>query len=156
MPKGDLQFRAATRDDVASIVRLLSDDPLGAKRENYRDPLPAEYYDAFRAIDQDRNSELIVASASGQVVGVLQLTIIPYLTYTGGWRALIEGVRVDKAVRSEGVGRAMLEWAIERAKQRGCHMVQLTTDRSRSEARHFYESLGFEATHDGMKLHIGK
>jgi GNAT superfamily N-acetyltransferase len=154
MSKGDLVFRAASRDDVTGIVRLLADDPLGAKRERYQDPLPSDYYNAFSAIDKDPNNELVVACKDDHVVGVLQLTFIPYLTYQGGWRALIEGVRVDASLRSEGVGRAMFEWAIARAKRRGCHLVQLTTDKSRPNARRFYESLGFQTTHDGMKLHL--
>ena len=154
MPNDDLSFRSATRDDVVHIVRLLADDPLGAKRECYQDPLPSDYYDAFSAIDADPNNELIVACKNAQVVGVLQLTFIPYLTYQGGWRALIEGVRVDTTLRSKGVGQAMFEWAISRAKQRGCHLVQLTMDKSRPDARRFYENLGFQATHEGMKLHL--
>ena len=154
MPNGDLSFRTATQDDVVNIVRLLGDDPLGAKRECYQDPLPSDYYDAFSAIDADPNNELVVTCKNEQVVGVLQLTFIPYLTYQGGWRALIEGVRVDATLRSKGVGRAMFEWAISRAKQRDCHVVQLTMDKSRPDAKRFYESLGFKATHDGMKLHL--
>ncbi|MBT8400992.1 MAG: GNAT family N-acetyltransferase [Rhodothermia bacterium] len=155
-PIGDLEFRAAARDDVRSIVRLLADDPHGSNREDFGDPLPEDYYNAFEAIDEDRNNELVVACSNGRVVGVLQLTFIPHLTYTGGWRAQIEGVRIDAALRSTGVGRTMLEWAIERARERGCHVVQLTTDRLRHEAKRFYEGLGFEATHDGMKLHLNQ
>ncbi len=154
MTKDDLVFRTASRDDVVNIIRLLADDPLGAKRERYQDPLPSNYYNAFSAIDGDPNNELVVACKSEQVVGVLQLTFIPYLTYQGGGRALIEGVRVDATLRSKGVGRTMFEWAISRAKQRGCQLVQLTMDKSRPDTRRFYESLGFQATHDGMKLHL--
>ena len=150
----DLIFRAADRTDVPNIVRMLSDDPLGATRERFGDPLPPAYYKAFETIDADPNNELIVACVSGEVVGMFQLTFIPYLTYQGRWRALIEGVRVDARVRSQGVGRKMFEWAIARAKERGCHVVQLTTNRARPDARRFYESLGFAATHDGMKLHL--
>lgn len=154
MPNDDVSFRSATRDDVVHIVRLLADDPLGAKRERYQDPLPSDYYDAFSAIDADPNNELVVACKNAQVVGVLQLTFIPYLTYQGRWRALIEGVRVDATLRSKGVGQAMFEWAIARAKERGCHLVQLTTDKSRPDATRFYERLGFRTSHDGMKLHL--
>jgi len=90
------------------------------------------------------------------VVGVLQLTFIPYLTYQGGWRALIEGVRVARGARSQGLGKALLEWAIARARERGCVMVQLTTDKSRPDAKRFYDGLGFVASHEGMKLHFGR
>jgi GNAT superfamily N-acetyltransferase len=109
---------------------------------------------AFRAIDGDTNNELIVACRDGKAVGVLQLTFIPYLTYQGGWRALIEGVRVDSRTRSQGLGKALIEWAIARARERGCIMVQLTTDKTRADAKRFYEGLGFVASHEGMKLHL--
>lgn len=149
-----LSFRRAIRGDLQDIVRLLADDPLGAKRETYASPLPESYRAAFEAVDGDANNELVVAILGGRVVGVLQVTFIPYLTYRGSWRALIEGVRVDSSIRSGGIGRKMIEWAIERARQRGCHMVQLTSDKSRPDAIRFYENLGFVASHEGLKLHL--
>jgi GNAT superfamily N-acetyltransferase len=154
MTEAPLSFRRARPDDVPAIVRMLADDPLGAKRERYETPLPDSYVEAFRAIDRDANNELVVACQDGGVVGVLQLTFIPYLTYQGGWRALIEGVRVDSRARSQGLGKALLEWAIARARERGCVMVQLTTDKTRADAKRFYEGLGFVASHEGMKLHL--
>ena len=103
----DVLFRRAERPDVSDIVRLLADDPLGATRERFETPLPPSYVRAFDAIDSDPNNELVVACLDGQVVGVLQITFIPYLTYQGGWRALIEAVRVDAKLRSAGVGTAI-------------------------------------------------
>jgi ribosomal protein S18 acetylase RimI-like enzyme len=149
-----LSFRRAERSDVPRIVRLLADDPLGTKRERYETPLPSSYLDAFDAIDSDPNNEVVVACLAGEVVGVLQVTFIPGLTYQGGWRALIEGVRVDAKVRSSGLGKAMIEHAIQRSRERGCHLVQLTTDKSRPAAKRFYEAMGFLATHEGMKLNL--
>ncbi|MGE0802406.1 MAG: GNAT family N-acetyltransferase [Lautropia sp.] len=131
---------------------MLADDPLGAGRERFELPLPDGYRRAFAAIEADPNNELIVACAGAQPVGVLQLTFIPYLTYQGSWRALIEGVRVDAAWRSRGLGRRLFQWAIERARQRGCRLLQLTTDKRRPDALRFYRSLGFVASHEGMKL----
>ena len=150
--KTEPAFRRARREDVASIVRLLVDDPLGARREKHADPLPPAYYDAFAAIDADPNNELVVVDLEGEIVGVLQLTFIPYLTYQGGWRALIEGVRIDSRFRSSGLGRRLFQWAIGRAVERRCHLVQLTSDKARPDAIRFYESLGFVASHEGMKL----
>ena len=147
-------FRRARRCDLPEIVRMLADDKWGSQRENYTSPLPESYLLAFDAIDRDSNNELVVAESAGTVVGVLQLTFIPYLTYCGGWRALIEGVRVDRNVRSIGIGRKLVAWAIERAKQRGCHMVQLTSDKKRQEAIRLYEEMGFVPTHAGLKLHL--
>jgi GNAT superfamily N-acetyltransferase len=152
LPEPPPSFRRARETDVADIVRMLADDPLGATRERYATPLPEAYARAFRAIDADPNNELVVAEQGGHVVGVPQLTFIPSLTYPGGWRALVEGVRVDARLRSRELGRALFEWAIDRARERGCHLVQLTTDKSRADARRFYESLGFVASHEGMKL----
>ena len=149
-----ISFRLATRDDLDGIVRMLADDPLGARRETYASPLPESYRTAFEKIEKDPNNELVVAALGGRVVGVMQVTFIPYLTYRGSWRALIEGVRVDSSIRSSGVGRKMFEWAIERARQRGCHLVQLTSDKSRPDAIRFYETLGFVASHEGLKLHL--
>jgi GNAT superfamily N-acetyltransferase len=133
---------------------MLADDVLGAGREDFRLPLPREYVAAFDAIDRDPNNELIVTELEGRVVGVLQVTWLPYLTHRGTWRALIEGVRVDASVRSSGIGRRLFTWAIERAKEKGCGMVQLTTDKARPDALRFYESLGFVASHEGMKLKL--
>ena len=151
----NISFRQATAADLPALVQMLADDPLGQKRERYERRLPDSYQQAFAAIDADPNNELIIAHDEEQILGFFQLTFIPYLTYQGGWRALIEGVRVHKAVRSQGIGREMFVWAIERARQRGCHLIQLTTDKRRPEALEFYRALGFAASHEGMKLHFG-
>lgn len=149
-----VHVRRAVREDLEAIVRMLADDALGVRREAYSIPLPASYERAFEAIEADANNELAVACFGDIVVGVLQLTFIPCLTYQGGWRALVEGVRVDSRRRGRGIGRILIQWAISRARERRCHVIQLTTDKSRVEARSFYESLGFMATHEGMKLHL--
>ena len=147
-------FRPAVRGDLPAIVQMLADDVLGAQRESFSDPLPDSYHAAFDALDSDPNNELVVAVRDDTVVGVLQITFIPYLTHRGGWRALVEGVRVASCARAGGTGGAMLRWAIERARQRGCVMIQLTTDRARGDALRFYERLGFVASHHGMKLKL--
>lgn len=149
-----LHFRQATVEDLASIVKMLADDPLGVKRELFSEPLLPAYTSAFDAIAKDPNNELSVACLGAEVVGVLQLTYIPYLTYQGSWRALVEGVRVSESYRAQGIGQQLFEWAIERARAKGCRMVQLTTDKARPEALRFYERLGFKASHEGMKLHF--
>lgn len=147
-------FRSATRIDVAAIVRLLADDKLGQQREDYRDPLPGAYYEAFNRIDQDPNQELMVVELAKQVIGTLQLSFIPYLTYQGGIRAQIEAVRIHKDHRGAGLGKTMMKWAIERARAKGAHVLQLTTDKKRPDALLFYERLGFVASHEGMKFHL--
>lgn len=149
-----VSFRPAEAKDLSALVRMLADDPLGAKREAWGDPLPLCYTEAFEAIRNDPNNELVVAVVGGNLVGMLQITFIPYLTYQGRWRALIEGVRIASNARSMGLGAAMIGWAIQRARDRNCVMVQLTTDRARQGALRFYERLGFVASHHGMKLHL--
>ena len=152
----EVSFRRAAPSDLSILVRLLADDPLGAEREEFTDPLPPSYARAFERIEADPNQQLLVAELGGAVVGMLQLTLIPYLTYRGGVRALIEGVRVHRAYRGRSIGRALFEEAIRRAREADCHVVQLTTDKKRPDALAFYEALGFRATHEGMKLHLAE
>jgi GNAT superfamily N-acetyltransferase len=148
-------IRPALKKDVPLIVEMIANDKLGALREDYQNPLPQKYYDAFKNIDADPNQELIVIeNESHQVIGTLQLSFIQYLTYLGGKRAQIEAVRVHESYRGKGIGQHLFEWAILKAKDKGAHVVQLTTDKKRPEALHFYEKLGFKASHEGMKLHL--
>ncbi len=145
-------IRSATAADLTAIVRLLADDPLGAAREKFDEPLPEAYLEAFRAIEAQGGNEILVAESDGKVVGCLQFTVIPGLARLGMSRGQIEGVRVDRAWRGQGVGEALFRHAIERARAAGCGLVQLTTDKSRPDAHRFYERLGFVASHEGMKL----
>ncbi len=154
MAPSELTFRDAAPSDLPTLAGLLANDPLGSLREDPAQEDLTAYSDALAAIDADPNHHLLVAVHSGSIVGMLQLSLLPHLTYRGGWRAQIEGVRVAEQIRSEGVGRRLILEAISRARERGCHLVQLTTDRRRPDALRFYEGLGFEATHHGMKLHF--
>ena len=150
-----ITFRKATKKDVPFIVEMLADDKLGALREKYQNPLPQLYYDAFEEIDLDKNQELIVIENTNQeIIGTLQLSFISYLTYQGGIRAQIEAVRIRKDQRGKGYGEQFFKWAIERAKEKNAHVLQLTTDKQRPEAISFYQKLGFKASHEGMKLHF--
>jgi ribosomal protein S18 acetylase RimI-like enzyme len=149
-----VHIRTARRDDVPAIVHLLADDTFGASREQPTDPLPQAYWDAFDAISVQGGNELLVAEANGEVVGCLQLTVIPGLSRMGALRAQIEGVRVSSRHRGQRIGEALVEAATERAKTLGCVLVQLTTDRRRVDAHRFYERLGFQSTHIGMKRAI--
>lgn len=146
-------FRPANHSDLPAIVALLADDPLGANREDASSPLNPAYVAAFDAIDLDPNQLLLVADMEGHpVAGFLQLSFIPGLSRTGMWRGQIESVRITSTHRGTGLGRAMFNYAIEECRRRGCGLVQLTTDLTRPDARRFYEALGFNATHAGMKL----
>jgi GNAT superfamily N-acetyltransferase len=151
-----LLYRLASRDDLVEIVAMLADDALGAAREQFQIPLPEAYLRAFEAISRDSNQELTVAEHNGELIATFQLTFIPYLTYQGGIRAQIEAVRVKSTYRGHGVGTELFRYAIQRATERSAHVLQLTTDKKRPDAKRFYESLGFVDSHEGMKLHLNR
>ena len=155
-------FRDARREDVPVIVAMLADDFLGAAREAGGPGGPSgaggasevdeAYWMAFGQIEAEPHSRLIVAEAGGRVAGTLQLTLVPGLSRHGMLRAQIEAVRVAAWTRGQGIGRQMISWAVDEARRAGCGLVQLTSDKRRTDAIRFYESLGFEATHEGLKL----
>src|SRR5690348_13762052 len=142
-----MHFRRATDADLAAIVHMLADDDLGSKREKDETPLPDSYLRAFAVIDQNANHELIVAELEGQVVGTLHLIHLPSLSHQGGLRTQVESVRVDRKFQNQKIGSQMMEYAIQRAKERGAHIMQLTTHQTRVDAHRFYERLGFQASH---------
>ncbi|NEC49723.1 GNAT family N-acetyltransferase [Actinospica acidiphila] len=146
----DLEIRPATTADVPAIVAMLADDPLGAQRESPDDLAP--YLTAMERLRTDPNQHLVVAVQGEQVVGTLQLTIIPGLSRRGATRSVIEGVRIHADERGGGLGTRLIEWAIDASRREGCQLVQLTTDNSRTDAHRFYERLGFTASHVGFKL----
>ena len=149
-----LEFRVAAEDDLVELVRLLADDFLGQQRESLTDPLPLSYQRAFGAILQDPNNEILVACEAGRVVATLQVTYTPSLSYQGSWRGTIESVRTDSAYRGRGIGTELMHWTIDRARSRGCRLIQLSTNKQRADAFRFYERLGFSATHEGMKMEL--
>jgi GNAT superfamily N-acetyltransferase len=151
-PGGAVVVRDAREADLPAIVALYADDDLGSTREQPGEPLAAEYRRAFADVEADPRTRLVVAEVDGAVVGTLQLSFLPHVVRRGGERAQIEAVRVSSSHRGSGLGRQLLTWAVERARERGCVLLQLTTDAARPDAHRFYESLGFTASHVGMKL----
>ena len=148
------EFRTAKYSDVQNLVDMLADDKLGTMREDNSTPLNPRYLDMFSNIDSDLNNELVVAEVSGKLAGMMQLTFIPYLTHTGSWRCLIEGVRIHRDSRGQGLGSQMIRHAIDMAEARGCSIVQLTSDKLRPDAISFYHSMGFVDSHEGFKLKL--
>ncbi|MFJ6541924.1 GNAT family N-acetyltransferase [Streptomyces sp. NPDC091385] len=145
-------IRRARPDDIPAIVAMLADDPLGAQRESPDDLAP--YVAAFERLAADPNQHLVVAVLEGRVIGTLHLTIIPGLSRKGATRALIEAVRVHADQRGSGLGSALIRWAVERSRELDCTLVQLTSDKTRTDAHRFYERLGFTASHEGFKLNL--
>ena len=150
----NLTFRQATQNDLPELIVLLADDKLGKSREDTSVPVNKEYLIAFEKISNDKNNELIVVENHSKIVGMLQLTFIPYLTHIGSLRCLIEGVRISSKSRGLGLGTKTFQWAISYAKNKNCNIVQLSSNKQRLEAIKFYENLGFEASHEGFKLNL--
>ncbi|MFE5186662.1 GNAT family N-acetyltransferase [Streptomyces sp. NPDC056628] len=149
---GDLEIRPAVADDVPAIVAMLADDPLGAQRESPDDLTP--YLAALERLQGDPHQHVVVAVREGRVVGTLQLTIVPGLSRRGATRSIIEGVRIHADERGSGLGSRLIEWAVDESRRQDCHLVQLTSDKTRTDAHRFYERLGFTASHTGFKLQL--
>jgi GNAT superfamily N-acetyltransferase len=149
-----LAMRPATRDDLPVIVRLLFDDESGRTREDPRLPLDPRYMAAFGAIDADPNQNLIAAELGGEVMGTMQLSFLPGLSFRGAWRGQIEAVRIASHLRGQGLGEELILWAVEQCRARDCRMVQLTSTATRAAAHRFYARLGFVHSHVGMKLQL--
>jgi GNAT superfamily N-acetyltransferase len=147
-------IRLAERDDVPAIVALLADDVIGSQREAADSVIDEAYWDAFDDVDRTPNVEQWVIEHDGRLVGCFELIFIPGLSRGGGLRAQIEAVRIVSDLRGQGVGALAMQWAIDRARDKGCVVVQLTTDKQRQGAHRLYERLGFQASHEGMKLRL--
>ncbi|MFJ9950445.1 GNAT family N-acetyltransferase [Kitasatospora sp. NPDC091207] len=146
----DLTIRRASTDDLPAIVAMLADDPLGAARESPDDLTP--YLAAFARLDADPHQHLVVAERAGRTVGTLQLTVVPGLSRKGSTRTIIEAVRIHADERGTGLGTDLIRWAIDRSRELGSDLVQLTSDVTRTDAHRFYERLGFVPSHLGFKL----
>jgi GNAT superfamily N-acetyltransferase len=146
--------RSAFRDDLTRIVQILSEDELGVSQEAPGSPLDPAYLEAFEAIERDPNNGVYVAEIDGEIVGTFHLLFIRQVSNRGRLIAQVESVVVARSARSRGVGAAMMSWAIAEASRRGCLRVQLTTNVARVDAHRFYERLGFQTTHKGMKLYL--
>jgi ribosomal protein S18 acetylase RimI-like enzyme len=145
-------FRDARARDLSVIVAMLADDGLGPDREKPQSP---ELYSlAFGRMEGDVNNRVIVAEQDGRIVGCFQITFIQGLSRAGARRALVEGVRTSSEKRDQGIGEAMMRHAVELARDAGCALVQLTSDKSRTRAHDFYVRLGFEQSHEGFKLDL--
>lgn len=147
----NVAFRRARLEDISSIIELLADDPLGAAREDTSSPILKCYTDAFEAINSDPNQLLAVITENEKLIGTLQISFIPGLSRKGSWRGQIEAVRIARTHRGKGIGRMAFDWAINQCRAKNCSLVQLTTDKTRTDAHHFYDELGFVPSHIGYK-----
>jgi len=148
----ELVLRDATVTDLPAILAMLAEDVIPPGRE--ADPSDPRYMEAFEAIDADPNQRLIAAELGGCVVGTMQLSFLPGLSFIGSWRGLIEAVRIAADLRRQKLGEQMILWAVDQCRARDCKLVQLTSSATRTAAHRFYARLGFVQSHVGMKLHL--
>ncbi|MBF4603476.1 GNAT family N-acetyltransferase [Curtobacterium sp. VKM Ac-2884] len=154
---GSVVVRNAADGDLDALMALLSDDPISAARGDVAAPEDRpQYAAALRSITEDPTNALLVAEdESGRLVGTLQLTRIPGMARRGSTRLLVEAVRVSSALRSGGIGSALMRWVTDvAAPDLGTPLVQLTSDAARTDAHRFYERLGFTASHVGFKCRV--
>jgi GNAT superfamily N-acetyltransferase len=146
-----VRLRRAAAADVPALVRLMADDAISAGRES-SDLAP--YERAFARIDADPDQLLVVGEVDGEPACTLQLTVIPGLARGGVLRGQVEAVRVRSDLRSRGIGDALLRWAADELRSRGCAVAQLTTDKRRLDAHRFYARLGWVNSHEGFKIKL--
>jgi len=149
-----LTYRHATPEDLSFIVGLIVEDAVVATNDSVADANHADYAAALRAIDADPNQEMFVVEDAGKPIGCFQLSYLPGLMRRGMWRGMIEVVHVSESERNRGYGSQMMRWALERCRERGCGMVQLTSNKKRTDAHRFYERLGFSRSHEGFKYYF--
>jgi GNAT superfamily N-acetyltransferase len=154
---GEVTLRNAVDEDLDALMTLLSDDPISAARGDVAAPEDRpQYADALRSIvDDPANALLVAEDTDGRLVGTLQLTRIPGMARRGATRLLVEAVRVSSALRSGGIGSALMRWVTDvAAPDLGTPLVQLTSDAARTDAHRFYERLGFTGSHVGFKYRV--
>ena len=147
-----LVIREAALTDLPAILAMLAEDTIPADRET--DPADPRYRAAFDTIAADPNQMLVTAEIDGRVIGTLQLSFIPGLSFRGAWRGQIEAVRIASDLRGHGLGAKLIDWAVERCRARDCFMVQLTSSNARTDAHRFYKRLGWSQSHTGFKLKL--
>jgi GNAT superfamily N-acetyltransferase len=149
-----LTFRKAVEADLPFIVKLLTEDAVRVTDDKPDEPFHPRYVTALRELDADPNQMMMLAVLDGETVGTIQLTFIAGIASLGMKRCLVEAVHIAPSHRSKGLGSQMIQWAIERGRERGCGMVQLTSNKKRLDAHRFYERLGFLKSHEGFKYYL--
>jgi GNAT superfamily N-acetyltransferase len=149
-----LTYRNATPEDLPFIVGLIVEDSVVATDDSVAAAREPDYDNALAAITADPNHEMFVVDNDGVPVGCFQLSYLPGLMRRGMWRGMIEVVHVSAAERNKGIGAEMMRWALERCRERGCGMVQLTSNKKRTDAHRFYVRLGFHQSHEGFKYYF--
>lgn len=157
-PSGLVRLRRAQPADAPAIMAFLASNAISASRGDQAraedEPL---YTEALRAILASQSNDLIVATFenASEVIGTFQLTLIPGMARRGSSRLLVEAVHVADALRSRGIGTAMMRWVMDTAApELRAMLIQLTSDARRGDAHRFYRKLGFADSHIGFKYHV--
>ena len=149
-----LSYRNATPADLAFIIALIVEDSVIETGDDPADAGHPDYVDALAEITSDPNQEMIIVDEDGVPVGCFQLSYLPGLMRRGQRRGQIEVVHVAESHRNRGIGGEMMRWALARCREKGCGMVQLTSNKKRTDAHRFYERLGFLKSHEGFKYYF--
>lgn len=158
-----LAVREAGPDDLETVLALTRQD----SQHSYDEPdhvtdrqrsalaeIAPKHSAALRAgrcPHADPNQQLLVGELDGRVVATVQVTLMRMLSADGGLYCQVEAVRTQAALRGEGIGRRLMAHVEDEARRRGAARIQLTSNRVRTDAHRFYERLGYEASHVGMK-----
>ncbi len=148
-------IRTATEADIPRILELYEELVTStAPAETSRTTSLDDYRRIYEQASIMPGHELIVAEEEGEVIGTMVLLIVPNLSHHGLPWAVVENVVTDRRFQRRGIGRSMMEYAIDQAHEAGCYKLQLASSKTRDEAHRFYESLGFEASAHGFRLYF--
>ncbi|HKY86006.1 MAG TPA: GNAT family N-acetyltransferase [Pseudorhodoplanes sp.] len=135
-----VQIRKAEEADLADVLALYAQPEIDDGQI-----LPvSEAKKLFARFSDYPDYSLYVAELGGKVVGSFALLIMHNLGHLGAPSGVVEDVVVAPDLHGQGIGQAMMRFAIERCRDNDCYKVSLSANAKRSRAHAFYESLGFE------------
>ncbi|MFW8645370.1 GNAT family N-acetyltransferase [Rhizobium beringeri] len=148
----NIVVRQASREDLPALVAMFAADALGGHGDTTEAEAFPDYLRAFAVIEASSDQTLYVAERGGEVVGTFQTMVTTSLTGRGSSAMIIEAVQTRADMRGQGIGAAMIEFAIAEAKRPRYQAVALTSNAVRRDAHRFYERLGFKPSHLGFKM----
>ena len=134
-----MQIRLTESKDYDQLTGLL-------RQLNPSDPEATEVeFKVFHEIVDSKYLDLIVAEDKDILVGSCYLNVIPNMTRGGRPYAIIENVITDSAHRKRGIGKALIDRALDMAWQQNCYKVMLMSGRKQAAVHAFYRQCGFDA-----------
>ncbi len=110
---------------------------------------PGKARGILSSILSDQNHRIFVAEMDGRIVGSITLLIEQKFIHGGGRVGHIEDVVVADRMQGKGIGKSLVEFALDYARNRGCYKTILDC---LDGVLGFYESLGFSRTSNGMRF----